>query len=513
MQTATTSRCGLGRNGNDARGTSPHPERDNHDRDADHGGLPCTTWPPPDSADTASPSSPGRCASLASSVIIDGPGDQQATAILPVGDHRALLSLTNTEVTSVFGETWAISDGLRESSVVEVGLDAGVPGLQTWSGTNRNTLIGVPVGDEGGRLMVGTLIGALSYRVGEETRTLELDAYSDVVAVRTAAGGQVQWARALGLGVGATLSALHDLGDGSVLLAVEREAADLSLPSNIREVGQVARLSAEGQLEWVTSVVAAHDVTVTDVSHSSESGEIYVGGSLRPDEVGDPTLLGDPLHDVGDEANLDHTGWLAGLSADGRGQWFTTVPATYSSQVEQVAALSAGGVLAAGRHRGDALFSAAHEPPVRLPGLAQTDAWLARWDGTGRAQRAVHPPWVSKDGSSVSEALVVGEDELVWVGQRWSPPPVESLGSEMLFTRLSPDLRDHLCTEVLTRRTEVPQKPYTFQTVRGAAWLDPGVLTLAGFATDRLVVMPDSKTPLAHPFESIGAFVFHVRLE
>lgn len=340
---------------------------------------------------------PGDCANV-----------EQAFLVAAPEGHEVLAVATGPAGTRVL--TYGEPTG-RRAVVVEIDSDGAATELFSLEGTGYVGLGLQGFTRDGGAVWAGRFGGSLSLP-GTPGETLTAPSGQLAAGlVRLSPAGDVVWARQLADDARVVTDAVV-LADDSVLVAYQQ-----TLPPSKGEVFErlqavLTRVQPDGTEGWSSPIEGTLDLDLHAMAHDPAAGVVTVVGRAS----------GEGVLQLGDGVSMDPAGgdgWIAQFQDDdGRARWVTVVSGVFAD-VQTVAAVPGGGVVAGGIFTGAVSLARDRASAVSLlESNMVSAAWVAQLDHRGElewAERTSRQPSGVGFGAR-TVAVVRHGDEVLWLG-------------------------------------------------------------------------------------------------
>ena len=273
--------------------------------------------------------------------------------------------------------------------------------------------------NDGGVVVIGSFYEEITVAVGEpDAITFTSFGEADGYVSRFGSDGSLSWAVHLGSALHVFPLGLGLLADDSVVVTgIYRsdlrlgigEPSETTLPvyPGSNESGIVARFDADGVLLWATRFGGTTFARADAADVDSVTQELVIGGIISGEGVAEfpatPPIIIDPIA---------ATGFLARFDADGNARSLTT----FGGSPETLDVAADGSVVVGGEFDDTVIFGAGEANETTLSTVANTDAFVARFDSNGAlswAAQSLTPLHANTFGRAVGAmndgtALLVG---------------------------------------------------------------------------------------------------------
>lgn len=244
--------------------------------------------------------------------------------------------------------------------------------VRTAGGSGYDYGHGIAVDSKGDIVVTGAVVGPA--RFGD----MVLTGTRPIFCAKYDASGQLLWVKgtegkAAGSGHGVALDAADNIYLGG-LVSGTGSFSGRELTAGKETHALVARLNAQGEVQWLSTVPGAPSAVVHEIT-ADAAGTVWVAGIFK----GRLQAADKSWTSTGDK---DSDGWVAQFGTDGKLKWCQTLQGPGTDYLLGVAPNGTGGVLVTGESSPGAMLAGGH----KLGGAARTSVLLASLDGTGALQ-------------------------------------------------------------------------------------------------------------------------------
>ncbi len=370
---------------------------------------PATRPPPADSAAEPSPTTGGfdDCFTLRSARVVSGEGADAGALVAPAPGGGSFVAVRHDEeITLGSGDAAVRVTPLGEWAWAVARLDGdGAPAWVTsLQGTSQIDVDALAAAPDGAVYVAGA--GDALSALGDGPPLGERGE-ADAFVARLGPDGAVAWVLDLGSPAEDAASGVAVLADGDVVaagtlgatgtLGAGRQRLRVSVPPNAASTAWLARLSAAGEVRWVTAWGGAEITRVTGLAPDPGGGGVVLAGEVEGDgetTFGAAGAIAPPPEDAGFVVRVDGDGRPTSLADLG------------GVEVGPVVVAPDGDAWVVGALDGPATFGRG-EPGERSfsgPVDGLRDGWVARFAPDG-ALRAVQVTAADPEGDAVIEAV------------------------------------------------------------------------------------------------------------
>ncbi|MCI9287523.1 MAG: DUF11 domain-containing protein, partial [Clostridia bacterium] len=198
-------------------------------------------------------------------------------------------------------------------------------------GRDYDYIYSVAVTQDGG-YVVGGFFFSESIQVGEYTLT-NVDS-NDGMIIKYSAKGEVEWATSVGGNSGDYITSIIETQDGGCIVEGSFRSESIQVGeytlTNVGDTDEmIIKYSAEGKVEWATSIGGINYEQINSISETTDGGYIAVGG-FRSESI----QVGEYILTNGEKYNFN--GMAIKYSAEGKVQWAISVKGDSSEEITSV---------------------------------------------------------------------------------------------------------------------------------------------------------------------------------
>ena len=244
-------------------------------------------------------------------------------------------------------------------------------------------------GTSDGGITVGGYFLSSSIQVGDYTLTNA--GKNDGMVIKYDANGNVEWATSVGGSSTDRITSVAETSDGGYVVggyffSGSIQVGDYTLTNAGSYDGMVIKYSAEGEVEWATSVGGSSSDQINSVAPTSDGGYV-VGGYFYSSsiQVGGYTLTNAGSSD----------GMVIKYSASGKVEWATSVGGRSQDYINSVSGTSDGGYVVGGYFASSSI----QVGDYTLTNAGSSDGMVIKYSNTGEVE------WARRVGGSSNDEI------------------------------------------------------------------------------------------------------------